>query len=65
MLSGLSVALILVVMLALLFDFINGFHDTANAIATSVSTEGSGPSNRCNDGGGFEFCWGAQRHRSS
>ncbi|PKM80662.1 MAG: anion permease [Firmicutes bacterium HGW-Firmicutes-14] len=28
----------LVIMLALLFDFINGFHDTANAIATSVST---------------------------
>jgi len=30
--------LILVIALALLFDFINGFHDTANAIATSVST---------------------------
>lgn len=29
---------ILVVFLALSFDFINGFHDTANAIATSVST---------------------------
>lgn len=28
----------LVVVLALVFDFINGFHDTANAIATSVST---------------------------
>ncbi|MCL4514915.1 MAG: inorganic phosphate transporter [Firmicutes bacterium] len=27
-----------VVITALLFDFINGFHDTANAIATSVST---------------------------
>ncbi|MDD4753063.1 MAG: inorganic phosphate transporter [Desulfitobacteriaceae bacterium] len=27
-----------VVVLALIFDFINGFHDTANAIATSVST---------------------------
>lgn len=27
-----------VVLLALSFDFINGFHDTANAIATSVST---------------------------
>ena len=24
--------------LALAFDYINGFHDTANAIATSVST---------------------------
>lgn len=30
--------IILVIALALLFDFINGFHDTANAIATSVST---------------------------
>lgn len=30
--------LILVVILALVFDFINGFHDSANAIATSVLT---------------------------
>ena len=30
--------LALVVVLAIAFDFINGFHDTANAIATSVST---------------------------
>ncbi len=30
--------LILVVVAALAFDFINGFHDTANAIATVVST---------------------------
>lgn len=29
---------IIVVVLALVFDFINGFHDTANAIATSVTT---------------------------
>lgn len=28
-----------IVLLALLFDFINGFHDTANAIATAVSTK--------------------------
>src|SRR5262249_11120615 len=28
----------LVVVLALLFDYINGFHDTANAVATVVST---------------------------
>jgi len=32
------VAVIVVVLLALVFDFINGFHDTANAIACSVST---------------------------
>ncbi len=30
--------LIFIVALALAFDFINGFHDTANAIATSVAT---------------------------
>ncbi|MEQ1507128.1 MAG: inorganic phosphate transporter [Myxococcota bacterium] len=30
--------LILVVIVALAFDFVNGFHDTANAIATVVST---------------------------
>lgn len=30
--------LILVVAAALVFDYVNGFHDTANAIATSVST---------------------------
>ncbi|MDN5293106.1 MAG: inorganic phosphate transporter, PiT family [Eubacteriales bacterium] len=36
--------LALVVILALTFDFINGFHDTANAIATSVSTRVLSPS---------------------
>lgn len=35
--------LALVVFLALAFDFINGFHDTANAIATSVSTRALTP----------------------
>lgn len=30
--------LIIIILLALTFDFINGFHDTANAIATAVST---------------------------
>jgi inorganic phosphate transporter, PiT family len=34
----LFVTLILVVVVALIFDYINGFHDTANAIATVVST---------------------------
>ena len=33
----------LVVLLALAFDYINGFHDTANAIATSVSTRAITP----------------------
>lgn len=35
--------LILIVVLAVLFDYINGFHDTANAIATSVSTRALKP----------------------
>ena len=35
----LSTFLIVVVFAALAFDFINGFHDTANAIATSVLTK--------------------------
>ncbi len=33
----------IVVILALVFDYINGFHDTANAIATSVSTKALSP----------------------
>jgi PiT family inorganic phosphate transporter len=32
------ILLIIIVILGLAFDFINGFHDTANAIATSVAT---------------------------
>ena len=34
---------VLVVFFALAFDFINGFHDTANAIATAVSTRALPP----------------------
>ncbi len=34
---------ILIVIGALVFDFINGFHDTANAIATAVSTKALKP----------------------
>ncbi|MFZ9347453.1 MAG: inorganic phosphate transporter, partial [Arenimonas sp.] len=32
------VLLLLVIMTALVFEFINGFHDSANSIATVVST---------------------------
>ncbi|MGG3573198.1 inorganic phosphate transporter [Bacillus gobiensis] len=39
----LFVLTILIVIFALAFDFINGFHDTANAIATSVSTKALKP----------------------
>ena len=36
--DGISIALWIVVGIALIFDFINGFHDAANSIATVVST---------------------------
>jgi PiT family inorganic phosphate transporter len=35
--------LVVVVAIALAFDFTNGFHDTANAVATSVSTRALSP----------------------
>ena len=38
-----SVLLVVVVVVALGFDFTNGFHDTANAVATSVSTRALSP----------------------
>ncbi len=38
-----DVTLITVVAVALFFDFTNGFHDTANAIATTVSTRALSP----------------------
>ena len=31
--------LIVIIVLALVFDYINGFHDAANSIATIVSTK--------------------------
>ena len=33
-----TLTLILLILLALTFDFLNGFHDSANSIATIVST---------------------------
>jgi PiT family inorganic phosphate transporter len=41
--TGLTLLLLAVIGLAVLFDYINGFHDTANAIATSVSTRALRP----------------------
>lgn len=37
------VLLILIIAAALLYDFVNGFHDAANAIATTVSTHALSP----------------------
>ena len=31
--------LVIIITLALIFDYINGFHDAANSIATIVSTK--------------------------
>ena len=42
---SLTLLLVLVVVCTLLFDYINGFHDTANAIATVVSTRVLSPRN--------------------
>src|SRR5436305_12885383 len=38
-----NLTLVAVVAVALCFDFTNGFHDAANAIATSVSTRAVSP----------------------
>src|SRR3989440_11407498 len=38
-----EVLLLVAIGTALLFDFTNGFHDTANAIATSISTRALSP----------------------
>ena len=38
-----SALLIITIAFALGFDFTNGFHDTANAVATSVSTRALTP----------------------
>ena len=35
--------LVVVIVVGLGFDFTNGFHDTANAVATSVSTRALSP----------------------
>ena len=41
--EGFTLVLLVVLGLAIAFDYINGFHDTANAIATSVSTRALRP----------------------
>jgi PiT family inorganic phosphate transporter len=42
-LQGFTITLVGVLALAIAFDYINGFHDTANAIATSVATRALQP----------------------
>jgi PiT family inorganic phosphate transporter len=38
-----DIILVIVIGTALAFDFTNGFHDTANVVATSISTRAIGP----------------------
>ena len=38
-----DIILVIVVITAVAFDFTNGFHDTANVVATSISTRALGP----------------------
>jgi len=44
MISSEALLIFTVVFLAVIFDFINGFHDTANAVAPSISTRALNPS---------------------
>src|SRR5690348_7309920 len=41
--SGLTLAVIVIVVVALAFDYTNGFHDAANAIAVAISTKALTP----------------------
>jgi len=41
--SEADIILVIVVAVALFFDFTNGFHDTANVVATSISTRAMSP----------------------
>ena len=41
-----DLTLVAVVVVALFFDFTNGFHDTANAMATSIATGALRPHGR-------------------
>jgi inorganic phosphate transporter, PiT family len=41
--EGITLTLLLTIALAVFFDYVNGFHDTANAIASSVATKALRP----------------------
>ena len=61
--DSMFVIVCVVVVLALAFDFINGFHDTANAIAASVSTRAMTPADGNHSGGRHELRRGDHVHR--
>src|SRR5688572_18125403 len=43
--SSVFIIVVVIILLALIFDFLNGFHDAANSIATVVSTRVLSPRN--------------------
>ena len=49
--------LVTIIILALIFDYINGFHDAANSIATIVSTKVLTPFQAARQGR-IRFCLG-------
>jgi PiT family inorganic phosphate transporter len=53
--TGLTPVLLAILALAVLFDYINGFHDTANAIATSVATRALRPAHAIIMAASFNF----------
>ena len=55
----------LIIIFALVFDFINGFHDTANAIATAVSTKALKTTSCNHHGCGHEFIGSTDLYRCS
>ena len=61
--EAVTLSLVVVIVLAVVFDYINGFHDTANAIATSVATRALEPAARGPHGRGVQLHRGVRRHR--
>ena len=53
--EGFTLTLFAVLVLAVAFDYINGFHDTANAIATSVATKALRPQHAILMAAAFNF----------
>jgi PiT family inorganic phosphate transporter len=53
--EGLTFLLLVVLVLAVVFDYVNGFHDTANAIATSVATRALRPQHAILMAASFNF----------
>ena len=53
--EGFTLALLFVIVLAVFFDYVNGFHDTANAIATSVATRALRPQHAIAMAAAFNF----------